>query len=836
MKKYIVVLLLTIACCGKLWSQPNKKPAKQPATGSQPDMNKMLEEAMKNEGMSKEEQEEMMKLMKGVMPGLADPSVKVAYYPEFTSNKALVPARDPARATALQRKALTQPEIAAYANNLYAKVMTKGDATQMALVKKLLVTTTRAADIGAASVLAMLQGHPQAALALSFKAVAADPSNANWQNNMAALLSSYGYPEQAMPVLRKLQREMPGNSTVLNNIGQAWLAAGQTDSAARYFRFATRVNPTHHEAQCGIGLAEEINRDPKKAGQTYEEAMGTSVNPFVDQLRKNNGGKNSSSPLDFEKIKRNIAIYEYFKKDWIPVPPPLHNDVRYYEEDYATIKAWEEMVSKMSDRIQEMTTTLSSDLTNLAEKGEEAFVKEMLEENMKGVSFMSKPAALVIAVLSQNMQEWQDAHIAYLKYLADWKTALDQKREAEISAIYKKLDDSKGITCAQFKQQLDGIENEYMRQVNTRLRDTLINKAERFREWMNAWCTWSWYMTGNVKNVILIQCLNFTLYLTEVYASITTAMEVRSEHCGGLTREVTKKVDEPPIPNFACPAVVSIPTGPEWQELAASVKNLNDNPYQIQQGDQPVPNLTVAYGTGGQVAQPGMAPSIKTAGGTIAPGAMNTMDDELVPLPKLPRVTDEEELTPIPFYLAEVEKAKQAREKARSKMVKDLMSQLLESDCNDPKKNRPDPKIKMLNDAVEDLLRRTRMQEPVTADPKLKMLEQATQALVDRTVKDLVKDALEAYKQFLTDKDPSHFNSNMQAFDRILDQIGRLNPAGIDQVSKGMQLVNNMKTSAIISRDAPAVLNEVRQNGLQPTISSGIQVPGTFKMPGNLFQ
>ncbi|MBK9463479.1 MAG: hypothetical protein IPN56_01500 [Chitinophagaceae bacterium] len=67
MKKYLLMALLfgTITVA----AQPNKKPAQKPTT-SQPDMNKLLEEAMKNEGMSKEEQEEMKKLMKDVMPAL----------------------------------------------------------------------------------------------------------------------------------------------------------------------------------------------------------------------------------------------------------------------------------------------------------------------------------------------------------------------------------------------------------------------------------------------------------------------------------------------------------------------------------------------------------------------------------------------------------------------------------------------------------------------------------------------------------------------------------------------------------------------------------------------
>ena len=168
MKKYLLMALLfgTITVA----AQPNKKPAQKPTT-SQPDMNKLLEEAMKNEGMSKEEQEEMKKLMKDVMPALEKNNSTIADYPQFTNNKELLPKRDPAKIVSMSKKTLTKAEIAGYANGLYNKLITKGDAAEIAIAKKMIVQTPKANDIGSAAVLAMLQGHPQAALALSINAL-----------------------------------------------------------------------------------------------------------------------------------------------------------------------------------------------------------------------------------------------------------------------------------------------------------------------------------------------------------------------------------------------------------------------------------------------------------------------------------------------------------------------------------------------------------------------------------------------------------------------------------------------------------------------------------------
>ena len=142
MKKAILLLLVLTQAVLFIAAQPDKKPAPKPT--NQPDMNKMLEEAMKSEGMSKEEMEEMKKMMKEVMPALNEVNAKTADYPEFTNNRQLIPKKDPAKIAAFAKKVLTQPEIGAYANGLYAKMMAKADPAEMAMVKKVVATQGQA--------------------------------------------------------------------------------------------------------------------------------------------------------------------------------------------------------------------------------------------------------------------------------------------------------------------------------------------------------------------------------------------------------------------------------------------------------------------------------------------------------------------------------------------------------------------------------------------------------------------------------------------------------------------------------------------------------------------
>ena len=60
------------------------------------------------------------------------------------------------------------------------------------------------------------------ALFLMGKACLADQDPDNL-NNYAAFLEMAGRPDLAIPILNRLNKEYPNHSTVLNNIGQAWL-------------------------------------------------------------------------------------------------------------------------------------------------------------------------------------------------------------------------------------------------------------------------------------------------------------------------------------------------------------------------------------------------------------------------------------------------------------------------------------------------------------------------------------------------------------------------------------------------------------------------------------
>lgn len=806
MKRFLILCIL-IGSFSQMNAQSKPKP-KQP---SQTDMNKMMEEAMKAEGMSKEEQEEMKKMMKDIMPALEEHNATVADYPEFIDNKALIPKRDEAKIAAFAKKALTKTEVAAYAATLYNKLIAKTNATEVALIKKIITQSPKANDLAGASVLAMLQGHPEAALALAMKAVSTAPNNLNLQNNMAAMLTAYGFPEQAMPLLKKLQSDLPYNSTVLNNLSYAWLSAGEKDSALYFATMASKINPAHPDAEQVTGVVKEGEGNSKGAEKDITEALQNSPDPVTNTIAKNNNKNSGNRKLDFDKIRRSISSYEYFPKDWIKIPEPLLNNVKLYNEDLAMKNAYIDMAEKLGEQVENMNQQLQIELDQLTEKGEAEFVKEMATQNLKGLSFMSKPATVVLSILTAYQTQWMNEFHDELSKMIKRKQDLENAKEKEIKAIYKKIDNRKQTSCEQYKAELDRIENNFMATVNNEFRKYLIEKTEQYRQWLNRWVTWNWYVTGNIKNSILIQDLGFTTHLAEAYVSIIKEMEVLPEHCNPKTYTVNRTVETPDIPNFTCPAVVSIPVGAEWQQLAASAKDFNKNNANIKKTDKPVPNTSVSFGTGNIVAQPGPAAYVKTSNGSVAPGAVNDYD-YLAPLTPIPVDYD---LTPLPNI--PMDQLAPLPDLRKAKLTKELINKMMTSDCNNVKSSKQKLKEeldRMMKNVKELQAYEKLMEEIEKLESKLEQKESIDKMkkMADELEKDISKESIQKLKQEADALEKTVQNDEAKA-----------------SISRMKQLSDEME-------NAPAILKDIQQNGIQPTIGNSMQAPGTSSLPKNLFK
>jgi len=626
MKKYLllVVLLFTMSSA---FSQSGKKPApkKQPSSA---DMNKMLEDAMKAEGMSKTEQEEMKKMMKDIMPEL-EKKPGSAIVP-FTDNKKLVPARDISRINSISKKIFTDADVSTNTTLLYSKLIVKISPSEKIILTNVLSKAKSGSDLMEASMISFMQGHNQAAMGLALKAVQSQPNNVNYQNNLAAILSQSGYPEKAIPYLRKLSKQFPTNSTVLHNLGYAWFSLGEIDTARRYFAYADVRNPANPETKLLQGVIEEVKGNPVKAADKYVESFEEAPNPFTESLAKNVNAGDRLEKIDFKKLKTRITIHEYFKRGWIKIPVLADNVLNY--EDNARIKnGYSKMFEELDSKLETMLEASGAEIEELANKGQAEFIKTMASESQKGVSMMSMPAVYIEKILMSEMVKWQKDYIYEYHQLTE-------KIRAEKIKMTKTGNNDK---CPDFDKKND----DFLAYANPLLREFHAKKIEEFRVFLNAYCTWTWYIAGNPKNVVLTQCISWTTYLTGLYKEAVECQYAIAKSCVEQDDDKIADIKMPVIPNFTCPVVVSIPVGLDELQLTAETINFNDNSWNIKQAAGAVtPNGTFANGIdANDIIEAGLYgnPYHKTGNGSMSTDDMDLMPltkilDELTPITKLP--------------------------------------------------------------------------------------------------------------------------------------------------------------------------------------------------------
>src|SRR6188768_1310162 len=98
---------------------------------------------------------------------------------------------------------------------------------------------------------------------------------------------------------------------------------------------------------------------------------------------------------------------------------------------------------------------------------------------------MIKPAVIVQLVLTNYLADWMSKH-----------TNESIELRNKIDAARKEMTKSgKNDKCPDFDRK----NNEYLKYVNPIIRKFHARKIEEFRVWLNTFCTWVWYLTGNPK-------------------------------------------------------------------------------------------------------------------------------------------------------------------------------------------------------------------------------------------------------------------------------------------------------------------------------------------------
>ncbi|HYF30219.1 MAG TPA: hypothetical protein VD993_03775 [Chitinophagaceae bacterium] len=480
-KTFLLVIVLVTAVAA--FTQPKPKPKEKPPT--QKEIAEMMKEMQAAMDELSPEDKKMMDSMGIKMPdvktiqknisGISDAQLKKAFEDEYR----VVPLKDRERIASISKAPVTPATLTAYLQAAYERLNAQlkprefgGDQVYAAVKEKYQTPTA----VGNAAVGCWMMGKPRLALYLANRACKDDPADADNLNNFAAFLTMGGAEELAIPLLNHLNKQFPQNSTILNNLGQAWFGLGDVDKAGKYLDSTIRIYAYHPQANLTKSLIDESKGNMQAAIEAVKRSIAEAYS-----IEKENRLSKMNYKLKTEDITWNKPMPQdplgLEKFNW-PAYPVTVAESELLEAE------WKAFKKKCSDDIAELEQQKNA-LEQQVTKAKELLAKQLMEAGPKGLVIDPMPrfAYKAMAKLGYMVND-KDGHMAYayqekLEALADAniqaarfdETLLARLRELE--KIYEdQFGEGKanpfGAACADDTRAKDN----YLNAANSVLRET----------------------------------------------------------------------------------------------------------------------------------------------------------------------------------------------------------------------------------------------------------------------------------------------------------------------------------------------------------------------------
>ncbi|MFT3980740.1 MAG: hypothetical protein QM687_09750 [Ferruginibacter sp.] len=507
MKKIVFLSLISAIAIG---SYAQKKPAEKAPT--QKEMQEMMKEAQgMMDQMMKEmspEDKKMMDSMGIKMPDLNKSARNVAnvtdgqladawekenriVFPKNAKKIAAIPgpvsnAGIGSYIGTVQSKtnALLKPATRSMGEKIYSKFAASGKSPAM---------------IGNAAAALWMMGKIQIAFVVMGKACAAAPSNTDNTGNYASMLSMLGAPELALPILNNLNARFPKNSTILNNLGQAWFGLGDMIKAEKYLDSTVKIFANHTQANATKAL--------------IEESRGKKPEAIAALKRSIRGGYSDDKKSQLAQLGYKLSINDFTlpgKKKPDPFnlggfqPPAYPVSVI---ECVVLGGEWNQYRAKVNEEMER--------LKQLKKEQEDAAMKEMQAKantdlnmikaamaNPGSVSGPLKSAPMFAERAGKKMTAAQETYARKITALGEKIKAAETELKARKDAYEKKMADLKeqdneqtgeGKPNKDFCPQYRDATDEYLKIVNPKKEELFKEFLQIEKEYINECAHWSMY-------------------------------------------------------------------------------------------------------------------------------------------------------------------------------------------------------------------------------------------------------------------------------------------------------------------------------------------------------
>lgn len=283
-----------------------------------------------------------------------------------------VPQKDAARIAQVPTAVLGDAELVAHLGRVRAAVEARVPADEVGSIKRMLPALRQGnpepRSLGRAAAGAWMLGRFDTALLLLGAACTERDPNPDDLNNYAALLTMAEIEEAALPILLKLDRQFPGNSTVLNNIGQAWFGLGDLEKSEKALDGALRAFARHSQANLTKAIILESRGDRPAAIEAVRRSLQEGYAPTKEKLLRRLGQKLEPADLPWRLPRKNDGLgLSRFQ------PPPYARNTAQLE---ASRREWDEFAKAIEGRIQGLKARKKT-ICDQAKQEDESRVREL---------------------------------------------------------------------------------------------------------------------------------------------------------------------------------------------------------------------------------------------------------------------------------------------------------------------------------------------------------------------------------------------------------------------------------------------------------------------------
>lgn len=335
-----------------------------------------------------------------------------------------------------------------------------------------------------------LMGSPLTALYIMGKNCQDDPANIDNINNYAAMLTMAGAEQAAIPILLNLNRRYPGNTTILNNIGQAWFGLGDLEKAGRYLDSAIRIYTYHSEANYTKSLIEESKGNTNAAVEAMLRSIKKSYSAKKADKLKKLGKKITGKDVDFPfPMPQDPLGLEKFS--WPDYPKTV-------AESQVLAEAWKVFREKCEAEISELkakSTQLEQAFVEALQKRTNAIIQA---SNTGKIPDQVLPWFAPVATLKLNYlvddkdgrleqqmkkrgKAWEDV-VLHLSQYGDEKDA----REKQLDVKYDPLiGEGRPNPLKEYCNEVNGVRSQFLEKANKEMEMYQKNMLEEERKVTN---------------------------------------------------------------------------------------------------------------------------------------------------------------------------------------------------------------------------------------------------------------------------------------------------------------------------------------------------------------